>query len=449
MSNITLRRLSYGLCPRMLRPNLERIDASEIGARMARGFFWSISGAVISRGLMLVASILVARMLGREVYGEYGIIRSTMNMFLVFAGFGLGLTATKHVAEFRLTDPARAGRVMAISGLFAMGSGALVALGVFIFAPLLASHTINAPQLAGELRIGAVILFFSALNGAQTGALAGFEAFKTIALLNLWVGLISFPLLVGGAHFGGLRGAVWALCANMVVNWVLNHLALRKVASRNKVPFNLDGCAKEWPILWKYSLPAALGGFLVSPVIWACNALLVNQPGGYSQMGLYDAANQWGSAVLFIPGMVGMVAMPMLSSLTGDNDRHHYRNVLKYNILVNGGAAFAVAVPLALFAQLVMQSYGKGFEEGRWVLVCLLFSTVLIAVNNVVGQAIASRSRMWVGLLLNLLWALSLIGCSFLFIKLGYGALGLALANLIAYLFHTALVSIYASKKVF
>ena len=72
-----------------------------MGYRLARGVFWSMAGAVISRGLMLAAWVLVARMLGKTGYGELGMIQSTVGMFGVFAGFGLGLSATKHVAEFR------------------------------------------------------------------------------------------------------------------------------------------------------------------------------------------------------------------------------------------------------------------------------------------------------------------------------------------------------------
>ena len=53
-----------------------------------------------------------------------------------------------------------------------------------------------APALAGELRIAGILLFFNALNGAQTGALSGFEAFRAIARINLVRGLIAFPITV-------------------------------------------------------------------------------------------------------------------------------------------------------------------------------------------------------------------------------------------------------------
>jgi len=448
MTLIRFRSFVYNQMPSQLKRFWNRIEASDIGSRMVNGAFWSIGGAVISRGLMLVASILVARMLGRDIYGEFGMIRTTVNMFLVFAGFGLGMTATKHVAECRLTDPGRAGRIMAISGLFAAVTGTLVAVGLLIFAPWVATHTINAPHLAGELRIGALILLLNALNGAQTGALAGFEAFRIIAQVNLWVGLASFPLLVGGAYWGGLRGAVWALCTNMIVNWLLNHLALRREAARHNVPFSSAGCLAEWPVLWRFSLPAALSGIMVSPVLWACSAMLVNQPDGYGQMGLFDAANQWKMAILFIPGVVGQIVLPMLSSLNGMNDRDRYKKVLKYNALITGGVAIAVALPIALFAPRIMKSYGPGFEEGTVALVLMTISTVLIALNTVVGQAIASKGRMWVGCLFNLLWALFLLAFSYMFIKQEYGVNGLAMASMIAYLAHSIWQSIYVIKLV-
>jgi O-antigen/teichoic acid export membrane protein len=219
---VSVKSIASTCCPPFLRSAFSRVENSPVGYRLAKGMFWSVAGAVISRGLMLVATVLVARMLGKKGYGELGMIQSTVGMFGVFAGFGLGLTATKHVAEFCRSDPDRAGRIIGLSELVAIVTGGLMALGLFIFAPWLAEHTINAPQLAGVLRISSLILFINALIGAQTGALSGFEAFKTIAYVNLFVGLISFPILVFGTWFGGLTGAVWALAINLGVNWLLN-----------------------------------------------------------------------------------------------------------------------------------------------------------------------------------------------------------------------------------
>lgn len=446
MPLIAIKRIIYAYCPSIFKPILVRIEASEIGSRLVKGIFWSMSGAVISRGLMLVASIVVARILGQTGYGELAMIQSTVGMFGVVSGFGLGLTATKHVAEFRRSDPARAGRIIGLSRLVAIVTGGVMALGLFIFAPWLAGQTINAPHLQGVLRIGSLILLINALNGAQTGALAGFEAFKTIAYVNVFVGLISFPILAGGAYFGGLTGTVWALAINLGVNWFLNYLALQKETRRYRISFSFTNCFSELSVLWKFSLPSVLSGAMVAPVNWICNAMLVNQPAGYGEMGIFNAANQWKIAILFIPGMVGKIALPMLSSLSGQNERSKYLKVLKYNVLINGGITLLLAIGVALFSHRIMQFYGPGFEKGMWLLVCLSLTAVLVAVNTVVGEAIASKGKMWVGFIFNALWASVILCAASILISRGYGALGLAYAILIAYIFHTIWQCFYISK---
>ncbi|MCK4461120.1 MAG: oligosaccharide flippase family protein [candidate division Zixibacteria bacterium] len=434
---MSIKSMASTYCPPFLRPAFDRIDNSPIGSRLTRGVFWSMAGAVISRGLMLAASVLVARMLGKTGFGELGMIRSTVGMFGVFAGFGLGLTATKHVAEFRTSDPNRAGRIIGLSGLFAMVTGGLMALGLFIFAPWLAAHTINAPHLATVLRIGTLILFINALNGAQTGALAGFEAFKTIAYVNLFVGLISFPILVCGTYFGGLTGAVWALAINLGFNWLLNHLALRKEARRHRVPFTFKQCSRELSVLWKFSLPALLGGVLVWPARWACNAMLVNRPEGYDEMGIFNAADQWYAIMLFLPGLLGSVILPVTSEQFSRKNTKQLMKIVRLAIKIN----VLFVLPLVLLASIVspyiMSLYGDGFTKGWPTLIVALLTAGIIAGQMPVGQIITASGKMWIGFAMRSCWALTFIVATL--ILLDFGSLGLATARAVSYVVYTIL----------
>jgi len=431
---MSFRSIASAFYPPFLRLAFNWIESSPIGYRLAKGTLWSMAGAVISRGLMLCAMVLVARMLGKTVYGELGMIQSTVGMFGIFAGFGLGLTATKHVAEFRQKNPERAGRIIGLSWLVATVTGSLMALGLFIFAPWLAEHTINAPHLAVVLRIAALILFINALNGAQTGALSGFEAFKTIAYINLFVGLISFPILVGGAYFGGLTGAVLALAINLGVNCLLNHLALRKEFCRYKVPFTFRKCGRELSILWKFSLPAVLAGSLVGPVNWICNALLVNQPDGYGEMGIYSAANQWYAILLFLPGVLGSVVLPVLSERLGQKDAKQSLKTMALAIKVNALFVLPLVLIVSIASPYIMSLYGEGFRSGWPTLVVVLLTTGVLAVQTPVGQIIAASGKMWLGFAMNAGWALLFIVSTLLLIDLG--SLGLATARLFSYIVH-------------
>ncbi len=442
MLNIGVKKAVYACCPDFLHPVLNRVEASEIGYRLAKGVFWSMASAVISRGLMLAALVLVARMLGKMGFGELGMIRSTVGMFGVLAGFGLGLTATKHVAEFRSSDPARAGRIIGLSTLFAAVTGGLMALGLFILAPWLAEHTINAPHLTGILRIGTLILFINALNGAQTGALAGFEAFKTIAHVNLFVGLISFPILISGAYFGGLTGAVWALAINLGVNWLLNHLALRKESRRYNVSFTFRNCSRELSVLWKFSLPAVLASSLVGPVNWICNALLVNQPEGYGEMGIFSAANQWYAMLLFLPGLLGSVVLPVFSERLGQRQIKQSMRTLSLAIKTNALLVLPIVLLASIASPYIMNLYGEDFRSGWPTLVVVLLTAGLLAVQTPVGQIIAASGKMWIGFAMNFGWALTFIVSTLLLLDLG--SLGLATARIIGYVFHATWVFAFA-----
>lgn len=429
----------------LLRQYTKRIEKSPLGYRLAKGAFWSFAGAVIARGLGLASSFFVARLLGKEVYGELGILQSTVGMFQVFAGFGLGLTATKYVSEFRVSNADKAGRIICLSEIVAAATGLIASGFLYVFAPWLAAHTLAAPHLDGFLRIGAILILLGAVNGAQTGTLAGFEAFRAIARINLIVGLASFPLMLAGAYFYKLEGVVWGLVGSMGLNWYLNYAATKIQARQNGIPLKFSQGWSEWRILLKFSLPTVLQSMMIGPVMWVCNTILVNQANGYSEMGIFNAANQWRTAVLFLPGAVGSIVLPVLSHLQGQNDHNRYKKVILYNLYLNGGISFLIASLISISASIIMSTYGPGFSGGSMVLIISVYSAVLVAINHVVGQAIASEGKMWWGFLFNILWALSLFAGAYYLIPL-FGAKGLAIAFFIAYLLHSIWQALYLKE---
>jgi O-antigen/teichoic acid export membrane protein len=439
----------FGLIIRSVLPNKVesfwvRIEQSDIGSRMAKGVFWLFAGTVLSRGLMLVSSIVVANILEKTQYGELGIIQSTVNMFGAFSSLGLGLTATKYVAEFYEKDKAKTGKIIGISTIFAGMSGCIIAIIIIIFAPYLATKAINAPYLVNELRFGAIMLFFSASNGAQNGVLAGFKAFKSITKVNLIAGLISFPLMIGSTLIWGLKGAVIGFGLNFLFLWLLSYRAVRKECLRFNIKIDFLGSLSEWQILYKFSIPALLSGLMVGPVIWGCNAMLVSQPNGYDEMAIFSVAFQWQTVLIFIPGVISQIALPFLSN--SSDSQNKFNKILKVSLAINVIISLIMFVLITLFSTLIMSMYGEGFEEGKTVLIILSISAVLISVNGVIGQAIAGKGKMWNGFFINIIWACILLISSFILIKFGFGAKGLAYAFLIAYTFHSIIVSIFTTK---
>ena len=84
---------------------LDKLKTSDIARRMASGAFWSFTGTALGKFLVLLSGIFCARILGQEVFGELGMVRSTIGMFIVLGTSGIGVTATRYMANYRRTDP--------------------------------------------------------------------------------------------------------------------------------------------------------------------------------------------------------------------------------------------------------------------------------------------------------------------------------------------------------
>ena len=408
----------------------EILPKDSLGARFARGAFWSLVGTVIAQGLSMVASIVTARFLGKVGFGEWGMITSTVGMFGTFAGLGLGLTATKHIAEWRTKDPARAGRLLGLTTQVAVISSGLISIILFVLAPWLAANTLNAPHLVNELRLSCLLLFFNALNGLQVGALSGFEAFKTITRVSFWRGLLSFPVMIAGVWFFELMGVVAAAAIVSMVGWWLNQKALRQECARAGIAVAYRGGRSELPVLWNFSLPAFLGGVVVGPFLWLANALLANQAGGYGELGLVNAANQWRNVLMLLPGIFASVSLPMLSAR--QDDKATFERTLEISQSVAIIAVVPAGSVIILLGNWIMNLYGPEFAAGAPIFAVLLTGVAIAATGNAVGSAIQATGRMWLGAFMNLTWGGVYILFTALLVR-RWGGMALALGFALAY----------------
>jgi len=422
----------------------EVLPGNSLRARLAVGAFWSLMGTGIFQGLGLAASIVTARILGKIGFGELAMILSTVGMFGVFAGLGLGLTATKHIAEFRTQDPARAARIIGMSHLVAVFCAGAISAVLFFLSPYLAAHTINAPHLRLELQIACGLLFFNALIGVQVGALAGLEAFKSIAKANLWRGVLTFPLIVAAVYFWRLRGAVGAQVLAAMVGWSINHLFLQKEARKAHIGVSYRGIRSELPILWKFSLPAVLSQSMVGPVRWIANTLLVNQPQGYAEMGIFNAAMRFQSLSNLFGATSGAAALPILASREGAASERFNR----VNILFSWALGIMVALPLICFPEILGLVYGADFTSvhSSRVLVLVMFFSCIMLYKQGLARVLAARNLMWWGYVSNAVWSALLLG-SFLGL-VRWGAVGLAIAFTLAYALNTIVfVPLYTRRN--
>jgi O-antigen/teichoic acid export membrane protein len=419
------------------------LPANSLRRRFVRGAFWSIIAAVLAQGMGLLAIIVAGRILGKTGLGELGIIQSTVGMFGVFAGLGLGLTATKHVAEFRRSDPVRAGQIIAMTFVTALFSGGIISAVIFVASPYLAVHTICAPHLIGVLRFSCGLLFCNTLIGAQLGVLSGLEAFRAIAWASLFRGLLNFLLVVLGVYFWGLSGAIGGLVCTVAISLLINSVVLRRETFKAGVPICYHGICSQLPILWKFSIPAFLGNAMVGPVIWGANALLVNQKDGYAELGIFTAAMQFQMVLNRASAKIGAALLPMLASQEAvQSDKFN-----RANILISWLIGIIPTLPLICFPE-IMSVFGPQYTStsAQRTFVLVVCYTCVMLYKQGLARVLAANGLMWWSFLSNTMWATVLLG-SFWFLK-RFGAVGLATSFVIAYALNTiCFVPLYVSRK--
>jgi O-antigen/teichoic acid export membrane protein len=402
-------------------------------------------GTGISQAATFLALLIVARMLGSDGFGEYGMVQSTIGMLGLFAGIGLGLTTTKYVGELRSTNPQRCGRIIGLSTILSGVTAGAVALGLLLIAPSLAAHQLNAPHLTMSLRIASATLLFSALTGVQTGTLMGLEAFRLLAFINIIRAILTMFLVIFGARILGVSGVFAGMGVTSLVVFMLAAVSQRSACRQVGIRADYRNARSEARTLWGFSLPGFVALLLPGIVFWIIRSFIVQSPNGYAELGIFTAAEQWTQIIIFVAANLNQVGLPILSNLYGSSDWFRYRRMVLGNILLPVLVTSLFAVVVLVGAPLISGIYGKSFTGLSSVIRVLAAVAVLQVLGGTLGNLMASMNQLWWAVLFNALWAIVLILATRLLAN--DGAIGLSLAYLIAYSCHAVWESAFSWRR--
>jgi len=400
-----------------------------VRARFLRGAVWSVIGSVVNQGAAFVAGLLAARMLGNQGYGELTMVQSSVTTWATVAALGMNLTATRFMAEYA-GNPRRAGRILGLAYAVASLCGLACALLLLFGSDWVSTQVLGEAALGPSLRVGGLLMLVTVLDAVQAGGLAGLQAFRALAWTRLAYGVAIIPLTALGVWWAGVQGAVAALAIAGVVRAVGSGVALLRACGDHGIRADWRGGFGEADVIWRVSLPSALGGILVGVSTWLSQVVFAQQPGGYPDLGVFNAALQWRIAILFLPTALGNVLLPMVAEQgTGGSRRFQVFNQLMAWALVS-----VTALPLMAFPELVQWLYGARFStEGfAQTMALTMLTAVVLGYSDGLGRVLTSRDMLWWGVASNLTWGVVLVVATRLLRHLG--PQGLAWAYVGAYL---------------
>jgi len=399
-------------------------SGGSVRAQLARASLWMLAGTGVQQLFAMLGSIGAARILGETEFGAFGAVRSTTLLFAAVAGTGVGVAATRYVAALRTVDPARAGRVVGLILTIAWTISATGALLCVALSRVIAQNGFHAAGLALPIAISAVAIVFAIVGGVQQGVLGGLERFGVSAALIGAEGIASAVLMVAGARWGGVTGAVSGFVVGTGLVFVFKQGLMMAACRRASIAITTVGMRGETSIIGAFVVPAVLLGVATQPAEWLSRMLLARGPNGLAEVGLLTAAFGWAQLVLFIPSQVAGPTLPLLTKLSAAGDRAGYKKLLTESALVVFGVALAVAVPLAIASPLIMRAYGRGFSRGSAALSVIVLAYAVGAVTMVFRGTLLSSGRAWLQNAHVAIWGLVLIGSFFALRR--FGALGLA-----------------------
>ena len=357
------------------------------GNRFYADSFWAVFGNGVGYGLLLLAGIVIARLLGKDIYGEYGMVKTTMFQLAAFSTLGLGYTSTKFIAEFATKDTRMLGSVVAASLKITMAVSIVLALAIIIGAVPLARF-LEDVRLVVPFRALGIIIVLRALATTQFGLLAGFGMFRVIAYSNMYSGIAMLVGCVPLTFYFGLSGALASLAFSQVLIVVFNawHIEARKrlFPPQQSASFELR--------LIKFSIPVALQEFTFAMSSWA-GILMITKLSAIGEVGLFTAAGLWSAVILFVPSFLSNVMLSHLSAHLGDGQRQ--KADVAMMLRINFISTLLPFLLIYILSAWIVSFYGPTFTGLVPVMRILVCSAIFTCLSNVLSAELIAQGCTW------------------------------------------------------
>lgn len=414
-----------------VRELIPKLASSEVKSRLSTAIFWGSFATLLGRGLPLVSIMLTARILGAEEFGRFSLLYSMAFAFEVFVTAGLAVTCTKFVADLHRTDKDRTGRIIDLANVMSTITGFLIGSILAIFAPIISKELFRTPELTSSIYGCAILVVLISHSAIHQGILVGMEEFRNLAVVELVGGfsvLIFMPLL--SARFG-IQGALVGCILAYGFRLSLQKYVVWKKTVKMNIKRSFAFHKAEIVVLWSFSLPAMMNSFIFSFVTWIATAILARHPNGPVEVGIFSAANQWFSLILFLPTILNQAIFPIVTERLNAGDRILAWRLFYGNVIASMISVTIAAVSIGLMSPWIMAFYGSDYALKWPILLIVLIAAWISGPQGPMGNFLNAHGYQWTNFSANACWGVSLIFVVLAFSD--YGAIALAWAYVVAY----------------
>ncbi|MFC4245639.1 flippase [Natribaculum luteum] len=412
-------------------------DQNSIIRRLFKSGVLLFVGLVLELGISFLAKVLMARLLGPPTYGVATIGITTLSFASTILLFGMNTGIGRYLPRF--DDPADRKGVIESGMQIVLAISVSVAAVLFVFADLVATHVLGAPEATSVLRVAAIGVPFAALMKLSIGVIQGHQrSLPKVLIRNIGQPIVRFGLVVLALYFSlGALGIVGAYAATFAVAGLAG---LYYVLTRTNIRSSVSSRTRRRELL-TFSAPLMLTASMIM-VLSYFDIFILSYFRTSSEVGSYNVVYPLAELLTATLSAFSFIAMPILSELhserrTNEMDRT-YKIVTKWIFM----ATLPAGLIMILFpAATISLTFGPEYTEAALPLVVLAvgFFTHAVAGPNVNTLTAIGRTRtiMWDNLLAggtNIVLNVVLIP--------EYGLMGAAVATAVSYIGLNTLYSV-------
>jgi len=348
---------------------------------IARNSIIMLSAQVVIKLLGFFFTLYAARVLGVELFGQYGLVLAIITFFGVISYSGLDIYQTRQTAV--LADKSKVGSLIGNAFL----ARALIGTAMIMIIYLI-SVFINKPlSFKVFLWLSAMAMAINFLMGSFSSTLLGYERFKLYGFLamgtqslNTILGL--FVLYVGfGIEGIGIAYVVAAFIATIIIGLAVNRRVCR-------ISFKLDW--QNALNILKSSAPLA-GAAILATVYYKADFIMLSFFKGDEAVGYYNSAYALVNGLLLVSTSLRATLLPRMAGyFVNDQEKLNrlYHVGFKYMLYIGLSAAFGALILAESIFELV---YPQSYLPGAAALKILIWAMALMFINTLQSAHLIAR----------------------------------------------------------
>ena len=366
-----------------------------MGSALSGSFFLSLGQVVFAFSGYLV-NVGLARILGPDVYGQYGVTISVLIWLEILLSVGLATATTKMAAEL----PESAKTIVRLTLKYTVYcSLILLFLTLFMAGPI--AGWLSDDQLSVYLRIAAVDLLFYGILKVLMAVYNGIRRYAKTSLIIIVYAISKAGLIVGLAAGGfGIKGALVGNFIATVFGLIIGFWFMKQLEER---PVDRE----RFYSALKISLPSTIWAIciilLMSTDLWVAKAII-----GGETIGYYVAAAALAKLVYFLSTGIRMIVLPEISAHIVKSGYGKAKNSMVRMTLFSLPVILGFILLLQFFSdQIVQIVYSKAYSPAAPILRVMLLAYFAVTFCEFFCHALTAVGKAWSAA--NVLVVLSLI----------------------------------------